>query len=267
MPGTGHSARYKGSISNRSKVSPFENLAKWNAQLLGADGMVPSITGGGGGLEFKKLNASDIDGVMTNPASTAGGGSLNMNAFGITNNQQLETSSILFSPPLSTANYGTITSNTNGITVNTNLLDFRATVGRDVIMTVQNDITMRAVKDIDIGPFNTDTLLQKINIGSRTGAQQNKEVNIMAFGTYSGGLPCFLRLGNATVSATQISSLQTTINGGNTLTLSGSQITIGTNTSRLGFFGLSPTITKPTGVGANITDIHNALISLGLIAP
>ena len=69
MPGTGHSARYKGSISNRSKVSPFEQLAKWNQELLGADGMVPSITGGGGGLEFKKLNASDIDGVMTNPAT------------------------------------------------------------------------------------------------------------------------------------------------------------------------------------------------------
>jgi hypothetical protein len=31
--------------------------------------MVPSITGGGGGLEFKKLNASDISGVMSNPAT------------------------------------------------------------------------------------------------------------------------------------------------------------------------------------------------------
>jgi len=59
MPGTGHSARYKSCISNRVKISPFEQLAKWNQELLGADGMVPSITGGGGGLEFKKLNASD----------------------------------------------------------------------------------------------------------------------------------------------------------------------------------------------------------------
>jgi len=31
--------------------------------------MIPSITGGGGSLEFKKLNASDIDGVMHNPAT------------------------------------------------------------------------------------------------------------------------------------------------------------------------------------------------------
>jgi len=92
MPGTGHSARYKGSISNRSKVSPFEQLAKWNQELLGADGMVPSITGGGGGLEFKKLNASDIDGVMTNPAnlSIPSGGSLDMSCLDITQVRQLK---------------------------------------------------------------------------------------------------------------------------------------------------------------------------------
>jgi len=66
MPGTGHSARYKGSISNRVKISPFQRLAEWNAQLLGADGAVPSIVGGGS-LAFKKLDASDIEGVMHNP--------------------------------------------------------------------------------------------------------------------------------------------------------------------------------------------------------
>ncbi len=67
MPGTGHSARYKGSISNRVRISPFQRLAEWNAQLLGADGAVPTITGGGGGLAFKKLDASDIEGVLHNP--------------------------------------------------------------------------------------------------------------------------------------------------------------------------------------------------------
>ena len=85
MPGTGHSARYKGSISNRVRISPFQRLAEWNAQLLGADGAVPTITGGGGSLAFKKLDASDIDGVMTNPASTAGGGSLDMSSLDIFN--------------------------------------------------------------------------------------------------------------------------------------------------------------------------------------
>lgn len=86
MPGTGHSARYKGSISNRVKTSPFEQLANWNAQLLGADGMIPSITGGGGSLEFKKLNASDIDGVMHNPATA----NLNMACKDITQVNQLK---------------------------------------------------------------------------------------------------------------------------------------------------------------------------------
>jgi len=88
MPGTGHSHRYKGSISNRVRKSPFQQLAEWNAQLLGADGAVPSITGGGGGLAFKKLDASDIDGVMHNPATE----DLDMNSFNITSNGVLKIS-------------------------------------------------------------------------------------------------------------------------------------------------------------------------------
>ena len=91
MPGTGHSARYKGSISNRSKISPFEHLAKWNQQLLGADGAIPTIVGGNS-LEFKKLDASDIAGVMTNPAnlSIPSGGSLDMSCLDITQVRQLK---------------------------------------------------------------------------------------------------------------------------------------------------------------------------------
>jgi len=85
MPGTGHSHRYKGSISNRVRKSPFQQLAEWNAQLLGADGSVPTITGGGGSLAFKKLDASDINNVMHNPATTK----LVMDGFGITSNTAL----------------------------------------------------------------------------------------------------------------------------------------------------------------------------------
>ena len=88
MPGTGHSHRYKGSISNRVRKSPFQQLAEWNAQLLGADGNVPTITGGGGSLAFKKLDASDIDGVMHNPATE----DLDMNSFNITSNGVLDIS-------------------------------------------------------------------------------------------------------------------------------------------------------------------------------
>ena len=89
MPGTGHSARYKGSISNRVQKSPFQQLAEWNAQLLGADGSVPTITGGGGGLAFKKLDASDIDGVMHNPATE----DLDMNGFDIISNSSFNITS------------------------------------------------------------------------------------------------------------------------------------------------------------------------------
>ena len=88
MPGTGHSARYKGSISNRVRKSPFQQLAEWNAQLLGADGAVPSIVGGGG-LEFKKLDASDIDGVMHNPATK----DLDMNGHNIISNSSFNITS------------------------------------------------------------------------------------------------------------------------------------------------------------------------------
>ena len=55
-------------IANRSKVTPFDRLAQWNAQImnLGPQGAIPSIVGNS--LEFIKLNASSIPGVMDNPA-------------------------------------------------------------------------------------------------------------------------------------------------------------------------------------------------------
>ena len=226
MPGTGHSARYKGSISNRVRISPFQRLAEWNAQLLGADGAVPTITGGGGSLAFKKLDASDIDGVMTNPASTAGGGNLNMASFGI-------------------SNIGTL----GGVS------------------TINAPLPTLTEFTLNIGPFNADGDTQNISLGNSLGNFGNKSVNIMNFGTYNafGGVS-FLRLGNSTVAGTQISSLATTITGGNTLKLFGNQITIGDNSAstKIGFFGQTP-ISKPTVAPVTAAGIHTALVSLGLI--
>jgi len=56
-------------IANRSFVTPFDRLAQWNAQImnLGSQGAIPSIVGNS--LEFVKLNASNIPGVMDNPAT------------------------------------------------------------------------------------------------------------------------------------------------------------------------------------------------------
>ena len=76
-----------------------------------------------------------------------------------------------------------------------------------------------------------------------------------------------LIMGNANLTSASLSSLTTSINGTNTLKLSGNGITIGTGTSTLGFFGQSPTIPKPTGVATTAAGIHAALVSLGLIAP
>ena len=69
MPnGPGPRQRRATKIANRSHVTPFDRLAQWNAQImnLGAQGSIPSIVGND--LQFKKLTASDISGVMHNPA-------------------------------------------------------------------------------------------------------------------------------------------------------------------------------------------------------
>ncbi len=263
MPGTGHSARYKGSISNRSKVSPFEHLAKWNQQLLGADGMVPSITGGGGGLEFKKLNASDISGVMSNPATA----DLNMNNFKITDCNQINTKNISNIQQINAANtLGLNIQSGNGGGININTTDLAG------IRIVSNTNSTQGIKigyyggngtgNINIGWDSGSTGDNNLILGSgNTAIGTTKRVLIMN-NTVSGGASHSLIMGNSSLTNASLSSLTTSINGTNTLKLSGGQITIGTNTSRLGFFGQPPQ-PRPT-VAANALDIRNALIALGL---
>ncbi len=67
--GPGPRQRRATKIANRSHVTPFDKLAQWNAQImrLGTQGAVPSIVGNS--LEFVKLTAADIPGVMNNPAT------------------------------------------------------------------------------------------------------------------------------------------------------------------------------------------------------
>ena len=70
MPnGPGPRQRRATKIANRSHVTPFDKLAQWNAQImnLGAQGSIPSIVGNS--LEFVKLTAANIPGVMDNPAT------------------------------------------------------------------------------------------------------------------------------------------------------------------------------------------------------
>ena len=87
MPtGPGPRQRRATKIANRSHVTPFDRLAQWNAQImnLGSQGAVPSIVGNS--LQFVKLNASSIPGIMDNPATE----DLDMNGFGIIRANRLE---------------------------------------------------------------------------------------------------------------------------------------------------------------------------------
>ena len=56
MPGTGHSSRYKGSISNRNSKPAFQVLAPWNSNKNGNFNQVP-VSGGGDSVNFKLMNA------------------------------------------------------------------------------------------------------------------------------------------------------------------------------------------------------------------
>lgn len=56
MPGTGHSSRYKGSISNRNSKPAFQVLAPWNSKKNGNVNQVP-VSGGGDAVNFKLMNA------------------------------------------------------------------------------------------------------------------------------------------------------------------------------------------------------------------
>jgi hypothetical protein len=59
MPGTGHSGRYKGSISNRNTKPAFQVLAPWNSTKNGEKGEV-AVSTGGTNLKFAKLDAQQM---------------------------------------------------------------------------------------------------------------------------------------------------------------------------------------------------------------
>lgn len=264
MPGTGHSARYKGSISNRSKISPFEHLAKWNQQLLGADGAVPSIVGGNS-LEFKKLDATNIAGVMHNPAIA----DLNMNNFNITNCTQLNTtviSNLQSISAISTAGLNIQSANGGGINMIT--AGSNPKINMTIFSNSSPPPSPPTSQDFKIGYYG-GVASGNINIGwdsSSTGnndifigngnstASTQKRVFIMN-GPFVSTAIHSLIMGNANLTNASLSSLTTSINGTNTLTLSGNGITIGTNSgsTKLGFLGASPVLRSAYGVlGPNL---------------
>ena len=72
MPGTGHSGRYRGSISNRNGKPAFQVLAPWNSRKNGEKGQV-AISQGTDRVKFQNLDAQQ----MAN--YNAGNNTFNMN--------------------------------------------------------------------------------------------------------------------------------------------------------------------------------------------
>lgn len=257
MPGTGHSARYKGSISNRVRISPFQRLAEWNAQLLGADGAVPTITGGGGSLAFKKLDASDIDGVMTNPAVVP----LDMVNLGISNVGSLGGVSTI-----SNGGQMQISSNGNLFLSSGNEIQLQPHSGANIVLECAStngtgDIILRWP---DASGNN------HIKIGNHNTQGGNKQVLIMA-NVHTAGTSS-LHMGSGSLQLATLNSQQTSING--------LQVKLGSNagTTRIGFLGETPKLRRDYGVlGTNLVvgatlpqtvamvqKIHAALVTVGL---
>ena len=269
MPGTGHSARYKGSISNRSKVSPFEQLAKWNQQLLGADGAVPSIVNGGD-LQFKKLDASDIAGVMHNPATE----DLNMNNFNIINATNITLSGTLTIDATTsdmlitnTAAVGAIQKPGGRISITSS--DVVGGVSTQATLVLQAAATTpnatisltdaRKDSKIEIGHQSIGGAaigdLRQIKIGvTSSGYNGGEQIDIGS--TLIGGITNAINIGNTGTTCL------ITMRGGTNV---GSGIKIGTATNqRIGFYNTTP-IPKQTGVAVTAAGIHAALVALGLI--
>ena len=273
MPGTGHSARYKGSISNRVRISPFQRLAEWNAQLLGADGAVPTITGGGGGLAFKKLDASDIAGVMTNPASTAGGGNLNMSSLDI-----LDAGNITLSGQLKIdGGNGLIISNdaTSGsISRIGGNITIQSTEVNAVPVTHTAKLVLHALHSAPNSCISLESseVDSKIFIGHLAVSASTNDIRTITIGTkgspYVGGE-------HISIGRQPITGITNLIDIGNTGTncrvniraggTGSAGIQVGSaSATKLGFYGQTP-ISKPTA-SVTAAGIHAALVSLGLIA-
>jgi len=272
MPGTGHSARYKGSISNRSKISPFEHLAKWNQQLLGADGAVPSIVGGNS-LEFKKLDASNIAGVMHNPAIA----DLNMNCLNIIQIGELRlcNGGRINSQPISGTDTMRIDSENKELLITNSSYN---TTGANMIKIRPGDAATGSNGGTIQLEFLANTKNHTVNIGNNMGnAGGQGIINIGVVNSTTGST--FVNIGSAGLDKVDITS------GGSELklqvgtsTLLGSTINIGDAAADLlAFRGAIPQAQSSMAIGGALTGgatnaqiiskinlIRDSLVAVGL---
>ena len=272
MPGTGHSARYKGSISNRVRISPFQRLAEWNAQLLGADGAVPTITGGGGSLAFKKLDASDIDGVMTNPASTAGGGSLDMSSLDIFNVANITLSGQLKIDGgnglkiSNNAASGSISRIGGNITIQSTEVSSAVQTAKLVLEALPSSGSCISLESSE---KNSDIFIGHLAV-SPVAVTDIRTITIGTKGTpYNGGE----KISIGTKAITGITNLidignigphcRVNIRAGGT---GSAGIQVGGTGTKLGFYGKAPISRPSVPALPSALEIRGALVSLGLIA-
>ena len=273
MPGTGHSARYKGSISNRSKISPFEHLAKWNQQLLGADGAVPSIVGGNS-LEFKKLDASNIAGVMHNPAIA----NLNMNCLNIVQIGELKlcNGGRIYSQNISGTDTMRINSENKELLITNSSYN---TTGANVIKIRPGDAASGTAGGTIQLEFLANQRNHTVNIGNNMDQTSSQGIiNIGVVGSAAG--TTFVNIGSAGLDKVDINSGSSELElQAGVSTLKGSEIQIGdTGTTEIGFLGATPALRSNYGaLGPNLLStanlsqtvamvqkIHDALVTVGL---
>jgi len=169
--------------------------------------MVPSITGGGGSLEFKKLNASDISGVMSNPATA----DLNMNNWGISNVPNISNGGGAMQ----------LSSNGNLFLTSASEVQIQPSSGANIVLECAStggpgDIFLR---------WPDANSNHNIQIGNNNTIGGNKQVLIMT-GVYTAGISS-LNMGSGTLTLAKLNARSTTISGQNTMAISGPNITIG----------------------------------------
>lgn len=211
MPnGPGPRQRRATKIANRSHVTPFDKLAQWNAQImnLGAQGSIPSIVGNS--LEFVKLTAANIPGVMNNPATE----DLIMGQwdilFSANGNIGMTNGIISGVSTLSSSNNLQISSQTSTL----------VTGGRFEVQPILGaEIKLQCASTGGVGPINIvwpDTLdANGYNItigGNRTSG--SCQVNIMN-NNYNNSAS-LLQLGSSTLGSNRISARQIDIDAGTT---------------------------------------------------
>jgi hypothetical protein len=209
MPnGPGPRQRRATKIANRSQVTPFDRLAQWNAQImnLGAQGSIPSIVGND--LQFKKLTASDISGVMHNPAIE----DLIMGQwdilFSANGNIGMTNGAISGVSTLSSSQNLQISSQT-GTLVTGGRFEVQPVLGAEIKL--QCSSTGLAGPINIVWPDTSDTNGYNIKIGgNRTSG--SCQVNIMN-NNYSGSAS-FLQLGSSTLGSNRVSARQIDIDAG-----------------------------------------------------